>query len=141
MPVRLQNMAVGYVYILSNSAMGKLLKIGVTCGSVEKRARELSGATGVPGAFIVEYFHISEDAEEIEALVHAELNGLRYNGNREFFDASVSDAVAVIQRLIKQPAVSYLKESESIEAKWPCRRCGFLYAKSAAQLFCPKCDF
>jgi hypothetical protein len=93
-------MAVGYVYILSNSAMGKLLKIGFTCGSVERRARELSGATGVPGAFVVEYFHISEDIEEIETLVHAELNGLRYSGNREFFDASVSDAVAVIQRLI-----------------------------------------
>jgi T5orf172 domain len=78
-------MAVGYVYILSNSAMGKLLRIGFTCGSVERRARELSGATGVPGAFVVEYFHISVDVEEIESLVHAELNGLRYSENREFF--------------------------------------------------------
>jgi hypothetical protein len=144
MPARIKDMSVGYVYVLSNSAMGRLLKIGFTCGSVEKRARELSGATGVPGAFVVEYFHISEDVEEIEALVHAELNGLRYSDSREFFDASVTDAVAAIERLIKLPAASFKKQEPpeiTDDPGLPCRRCGFPFIKSSAQQFCPKCDF
>jgi hypothetical protein len=135
-------MAIGYIYILSNLAMGKLLKIGFTCGSVEKRVRELSSATGVPGAFVVEYFHLSEDVEEIEALAHTELNALRYNGNREFFDISLADAVAVIQRFIKQPTVRFRKEPETtVDTAFPCRRCGFPYTKSAPQQVCPKCGF
>src|ERR1700752_467633 len=40
--------------------MGGLLKIGFTCGTVELRARELSTATGVPGDFVVEYFHFTD---------------------------------------------------------------------------------
>jgi len=135
-------MAVGYIYILSNSAMGKLLKIGFTCGSVEKRVRELSSATGVPGAFVVEYFQLSEDVEETEGLAHAELNALRYNENREFFDISLADAIAVIQRFIKQPTISFQREPETaVDTTFPCRRCGFPYTKSAPQQFCPKCGF
>ncbi len=135
-------MAIGYIYILSNAAMGKLLKIGFTCGSVEKRAMELSSATGVPDAFVVEYFHISDDVEEIESLAHAQLEELRYKGNREFFEISLGDAVTLIQRLIKQPVVSFKKESAaSVDATFQCRRCGFSYVRSAAQQFCPKCDF
>ncbi len=135
-------MAVGYIYVLSNSAMGKLLKIGFTCGSVEKRAAELSGATNVPSAFIVEYFHISEDVEEIERLAHAELNERRYNENREFFDTSVADAIAVIQRLVRQPEVRFQREPKNnVDATFACRRCGFLYTRSAAKQYCPKCGF
>lgn len=134
-------MAIGYLYILSNSAMGQLLKIGFTCAGVEKRAKELSGATGVPGSFVVEYFHLSDDIEETERLVHLELDRLRYNGNREFFDISIDDAIDVIQRLVKHPAVTFQKESEGkVDSRLPCRRCGFLYDRSAQQ-FCPKCEF
>jgi T5orf172 domain len=76
-------MALGYIYVLSNPAMGSLLKIGFTCASVEQRAYELSSATAVPSAFGVEYFHLTEDIEEVEALDHAALP--RHNENREFF--------------------------------------------------------
>lgn len=82
-------MALGYIYILSNSTMEGLLKIGYTCASVERRARELSVSTGVPMTFVVEYFHISEDVEEIETLVHTELGQIRINENSGFFRASV----------------------------------------------------
>ena len=87
--------------------MGKLLKIGFTCSRREKRARELSSATGLPDAFIVEYFQITEDVEEIEGLVHAALSGVRFSADREFFDVTVGHAVDVIQRFIRNPAPNF----------------------------------
>src|SRR5437667_5955882 len=43
----------GFIYILSNPAMPDLVKIGATCGPVEKRAAELA-TTGVPEVFKIE---------------------------------------------------------------------------------------
>ncbi|MGN5048897.1 GIY-YIG nuclease family protein [Aeromonas sp. 23P] len=45
----------GYIYILSNKYYrhGKLLKIGMTSRTVERRAKELSGAFGVPDDFSI----------------------------------------------------------------------------------------
>jgi hypothetical protein len=67
-------MAIGYIYVMRNPTMPGLLKIGFTCGSVERRRRELSGATGVPQEFTMEYFQLTEDAEETETRAHGELN-------------------------------------------------------------------
>lgn len=137
-------MAVGYIYILSHSDMGELLKIGFTCGSVEGRAKELAGVTGVPGDFVVEYFHISDDVEEVEGLIHQELAASRHNAKREFFNLSVVDAMNVVQRFLRQPATRFLLAPERFEPKGPkkeCRRCGYSYFTSEEQRYCPKCEF
>ncbi len=44
----------GYVYVLMNSSMRGLVKIGKTEREPEERAKELSASTGVPTPFMVE---------------------------------------------------------------------------------------
>lgn len=135
-------MAIGYVYVLSNPAMGTLLKVGFTCSSVEKRAAELSGATGVPSPFVVEYFQLTDDVETVEKLVHQTLP--RVNENREFFAVPVHEAIAAIQRHAMPPATEYQRPRVDATRTAPphvCRRCGHSFERSTAQQFCPKCDF
>lgn len=138
-------MAVGYIYALSNPMIMGLLKVGFTCGSVDRRRRELSGATGIPTEFVIEYFELTDDVEEIENLVHAELESHRVADNREFFRAPIDHVVAAIQRHARQPAnrfqrpISVPKEPPS--SLYSCRRCGFQYAKAMAPQLCPSCGF
>ncbi len=133
-------MAIGYIYILSNSAMGALLKIGFTCGSVERRVKELSGATGVPGKFVIEFFQLTDDVEEREAQIHAELASFRYNGNREFFSLPFDDAVAAVKRCITEPPLRFIKAQARTEIR-SCRRCGAQFLRSDEQRLCPQCGF
>jgi hypothetical protein len=133
-------MAVGYIYVLSNPSMHGLLKIGFTCADVERRARELTQATGVPSGFVVEYFRLTDDVEEIERAAHTELDGARVNGNREFFRSSIKDAVELLERLVRAPTLHYIRP-EPGSSQWSCRRCGHEFLRSEAQRLCPQCGF
>ncbi len=137
-------MAVGYVYVMSNAMMPGLLKIGYTCSSVEKRRRELSGATGVPHEFTVEFFQLTDDVEEIESLVHAELSPYRITDGREFFSAKLAEVVAAIGRHAKEPTLRFerpeVQAVTTINSRF-CRRCGARYERTAAKALCPKCGF
>jgi hypothetical protein len=90
--------ATGYVYVLVNSAMPGLVKVGKTSRSASERVDELSGATGVPAPFVLAFEQLFEDCALAEDFVHAELErrGLRPANNREFFRASPSEVVKVI---------------------------------------------
>ena len=94
--------AVGRVYVLTNKAMPGLLKIGYTMNTVEGRVKELSSATGVPSEFVIEYQIECRDAASVEALVHESLTSLRHNNNREFFSASIEEAVKAIRQHAKE---------------------------------------
>jgi T5orf172 domain len=140
---RITPMAIGYIYVLSNPAMGALLKVGFTRSSVEKRAAELSGATGVPSPFVVEYFQLTDDVEAVERLVHEALP--RVSENREFFAVPVHEAIAAIQQHAMLPATEYQRPHglDAMRSAPPhvCRRCGHPFERSTAQQFCPKCGF
>lgn len=88
----------GYLYILANSAMPGLVKVGKTTRSPSERAGELSGATGLPTPFIVVYEQLFEDCDAAESFVHAFLaqQGYRVSDNREFFSAPVNIVVRAI---------------------------------------------
>jgi hypothetical protein len=88
----------GYLYVLANSAMPGLVKIGKTTRSPSERATELSGATGLPTPFIVVYEQLFRDCNAAEAFVHTylERKGFRVADNREFFNAPVNDVVRAI---------------------------------------------
>ena len=60
----------GIVYILTNTAMPGLVKIGRTDGPLEDRMKSLSGATGVPVAFECFYACEVEDSAEVEKNLH-----------------------------------------------------------------------
>lgn len=88
----------GFVYVLANSAMPGLFKVGRTERDVEERARELSTATGLPVPFIIVYEQGFDDCLAAEAFVHAylEVRGYRTTNNREFFNAPCVEIIKAL---------------------------------------------
>ncbi|WP_310631557.1 GIY-YIG nuclease family protein [Paraburkholderia sp.] len=95
-------MSAGYVYILINSSMPGLIKIGRTFRDSRARARELQ-STGVPTAFEVAYEVFSEDYEALEQNLHEYLSEFRVSGNREFFRYPIRMAIRCLQDLSSPP--------------------------------------
>lgn len=83
----------GLIYLLINSSMPELVKIGKTTRSSEERAAELSNASGVPTGFVVAFEVAVTDCDSAESAVHAELIEFRVNNSREFFKMSLKDAI------------------------------------------------
>jgi len=88
----------GYIYVLINPSMDGLVKIGKTTREPTGRAKELSGATGVPTPFVLAYDALFTDCSAAEEFVHAllEQKGYRVSSNREFFNASISEAIKAV---------------------------------------------
>ncbi|MXV74832.1 GIY-YIG nuclease family protein, partial [Candidatus Poribacteria bacterium] len=91
-------MHVGYVYILVNTSMPGLVKVGKTRGTASERARGLY-TTGVPEPFEVAFELISEEYERLESEIHSALVECRVNPHREFFKCSVDKAIEVLKDL------------------------------------------
>jgi hypothetical protein len=88
----------GWVYVLVNSSIPSMAKVGRTTRSPADRALELSAATGVATPFVVAFDQAFEDCCEAERQIHAELDrrGLRVAANREFFYGPPSEIIRVI---------------------------------------------
>jgi len=84
---------IGYVYIMVNTALPKLIKIGRTTKTSEERASELE-TTGIPGKFIVIFDVFVDNCIEIENLLHLYFENKRYSKNREFFEIKSKDAIS-----------------------------------------------
>lgn len=98
----------GLIYIMRSAAMERdIYKIGRTTGSAEKRARELSSATGVASEFLVVEEWRVDDCVTIERACHRALKAYRLSGRREFFRAPykvIRHAVeTTVQALTKHP--------------------------------------
>lgn len=89
---------IGFLYVLANSSMPGVVKVGKTTRSPTDRAAELSGVTGVATPFIVVYDQLFQDCHSAESFVHAYLaeKGHRVADNREFFNAPVNLVVRAI---------------------------------------------
>ncbi|WP_136037129.1 GIY-YIG nuclease family protein [Microbacterium sp. K35] len=88
----------GAVYILHNCAFPQLVKIGMTTGSPEARAKQLY-STGVPSPFVVLYAQSTENPRKLERAIHAELAEFRDTQNREFFRTAPRRAIDTLLRL------------------------------------------
>lgn len=75
----------GFIYVLSNSCMPGLVKIGFTTRNIEERIKELNSASGVPDHFKVEATFITNNPAKDEQSIHSELSEVRVNDAREFF--------------------------------------------------------
>jgi hypothetical protein len=87
--------AAGFVYIMINPAMPKLVKIGCTRHSPSKRARALR-ATGVPDDFVVVYDELVTDHKLLERRLHERFHNHRYTRNREFFAIPIQEAIRAL---------------------------------------------
>lgn len=92
-------MTEGYVYILINSSMRGLVKIGETSRNPEQRASELSKPTGIPTPFEVAYEEFVQDRKTVEKLLHTELAPYREEQNREFFRISLNEAIKALRKI------------------------------------------
>lgn len=79
----------GYVYVLSNPSMPNLYKIGMTARSVEERIKELN-TTGVPTPYRIEIKIKTNNAKQLEKVLHRDFNDFRINNKREFFNIPLS---------------------------------------------------
>ena len=87
----------GWVYVLTNEAMPRMVKIGLTTKTPKERAAELSSATGVPLPFVVAWARAVPDCAYVEKAVHRMLDDKRVNGRRESFRVDVKTARQVIE--------------------------------------------
>ena len=99
---------------MSNESLPEMVKVGYTSKAPEGRAKELSGDTGVPTPFVVEYEVLIEDAHRCEQNVHRYLSDKRVNDNREFFRCSIDDAIKAV-KTVAGDAVQFEKRLREAE--------------------------
>ena len=115
----------GYLYILSNTHMPGLLKIGLTSRSVAERVAELNSATGVPSAFTVEAYFESSDPNTDETAIHKLLETDRAP-NREFFRINLAEALAASRSVTGRDPLGPRQSSRS----WRCPACSKLFSST-----------
>lgn len=130
----------GHVYILVNSSLPNLVKIGRTTKSPEARAQELSG-TGTPGRFVVAYSVMVDDCVAVEGEMHSSFVSKRHSSDREFFDVTATDAINKLivlskDRIISTPTSENLNSDKfkpasfyviQVSEKLPICRVGMMY--------------
>jgi hypothetical protein len=86
------------IYVLTNSAMPGLVKIGKTT-NLKKRIRDLSSPSGVPVSFELEYACQVKNSkcDEIEKALHTAFKPQRLNTGREFFRINPVQAIAILK--------------------------------------------
>jgi hypothetical protein len=114
----------GWVYVLVNSSMPGLAKVGRTFRPPAERAAELSGVTSVPTPFVLVFDQPFADCCAAERAIHDELDrrGLRTAANREFFRGPVADIIRIVQSVeangpptqapVTRTAASWLAEGD-----------------------------
>ncbi len=110
------------VYVLTNSAMPGLVKIGRTSQEDANGRIGQLYTTGVPVPFTLEYACKVPTAEEVEKALHIAFAPNRINPRREFFRLEVDQAIAILKLLHVEDATAEVAhqptnlDSQSIEA-------------------------
>lgn len=91
----------GYVYILKNSRLHGLVKIGYTTTSVQERVDTINNATGVAEKFEIFSFYKVNDAQKMEATIHKKLAKYRTRNHKEFFEIKAEVAKDYVEKIIK----------------------------------------
>ena len=94
------------VYVLSNSAMPGLVKIGRTAHDDPQARLSQLYTTGVPVPFDIEYACRVPNATEVERALHAAFAPQRINPRREFFEIDPDQAIAILKLLNVEDATS-----------------------------------
>lgn len=89
--------AQGYVYVMLNSAMPGVVKIGATLKDPLQRARELSAPTSSPAPFVVAYSRLVAYPFQVEAALHRIFKVDRLYDSREFFRSPLQEVIKVLE--------------------------------------------
>lgn len=103
------------VYVLTNSAMPGLIKIGITSqNDLEVRIKQLY-TTGVPVPFKCVYAcKVNRSLKKIEDALHVAFDDHRINPGREFFNIEPEKVVAILD-LLKTEVITQEVEKEMNE--------------------------
>ena len=108
-------MATGFVYIMSNPSFN-CIKVGQSSKHPSHRAKDLYEAnTSVPSEFVIEGWVMVEAYENVERLVHEELQEYRVNKSREFFNCSVVEAARTLSNVLDREKII----PEGVSVPWP----------------------
>jgi hypothetical protein len=88
-----------FVYVLVNGSCPGMVKIGMTVRNVDTRAKEISGATGVPTPWTPIYSFRCFNSYKLEQELHEYLDAVRVNENREMFYMNSTDAIKIVEQL------------------------------------------
>ena len=109
----------GIVYVLTNPAMPKLVKIGKTGRGVETRLNDLY-TTGVPLPFECAYAARVADMDKVEKAFHNAFGPYRVNPRREFFEIEPEQAIGLLDLMKLEdmtPAMQAEAEQVDVQAK------------------------
>ena len=85
----------GFIYLLANSLMPGIYKIGFTAGNPDKRAREICARYGLPTPFELIQYWRTRDPYIAEQRIHSALASYAKAG--EFFEVDLQRAIEIIQ--------------------------------------------
>ncbi len=131
----------GFIYVLSNSLMPSLVKIGLTTRNVEERVHELNSPTGVPSPFDIESYFITNNPQEDEKKIHEKLNNYRVTDKKEFFEISPDEARTLISKFLNKNACYVNQEIKN--TKTESRSSNIKLGgknKRKKRFLCPICD-
>lgn len=112
----MKDMDLDIVYVLTNSAMPGLVKIGRTTHNDPQTRLSQLYTTGVPVPFDIEYACRVPNAQEVEKALHQAFAPQRINRKREFFEIDPDQAIAILRLLDFQDVTKEVEsESSSIE--------------------------
>ena len=112
-------MSEGIVYVLTNPAMPRMVKIGRTGREIGARLSDLY-TTGVPLPFECEYAARVKDQNEVESAFHLAFGPYRVNPRREFFNIEPEQAITLLRLMALEdvtPVVQKEAENVDLEAK------------------------
>lgn len=109
----------GIVYVLTNPAMPRMVKIGKTGRGLETRLNDLY-TTGVPLPFECAYAARVEDMDKVEKAFHNAFGPYRVNPRREFFEIEPEQAIGLLDLMKLEdmtPAIQAEAEQVDVQAK------------------------
>lgn len=95
-----RSIGAGFVYVLSTREDKDVLKVGFTTRTVEQRAKEINGGTGVLYPLGARAVFEVVDAQAGERAVHDALQPYRIRADREFFALDFRDAERIIRHIL-----------------------------------------
>jgi hypothetical protein len=121
----------GWIYVLVNSSIPGLAKVGRTTRPPAERVAELSGATGVATPFVLAFDQAFADCAQAERDIHGELDrrGLRVAANREFFRGPPAEVVRVVLEVASRNDAGLPYVPEPSAADWLADGDRYLFGK------------
>ena len=111
-----EDASLSIVYVLTNSAMPGLVKIGRTDKNDPKTRVSKLYTTGVPVPFSIEYAcHVSNPVE-VEKALHITFAPHRINKKREFFEIEPEQAIVILKLLNAEDATTEVEQSDGIDS-------------------------